>query len=308
MRNRWSVVGTASSAASYASSTMRLARSPMAWTYTWKPARRAATATVRIESCPVVTSAAVPGLVAVVLEQRRAARSQRAVGVQLDRAEPQAPAVQGALRSPPQVAGEGGAGVARHHHVVPEPELARPRQLLVHVDGRRPRRPASCRPVSPHRLASATAARMAARVSSAVSGGTTRSIRSMASSTKTPVGEPSAFADDPAPGRIGRGGRHAGQRERPRVDQDGVPVHPREPHRIVRHGAAQGLLGREARADPVVLVPPATPDPLAGPGLARPGRHPPDDLLVAAGTDEIHPCAGFRRARADGRAHRRCPE
>ena len=75
--------------------------------------------------------------------------------------------------------------------------------------------------------------------------------------------------------------------DRGSVREAGVSVDPRDVHRIVRHGCAQLLLRREARVAPVVLIPSASDDPLAG----LHGFHSCDDardhLVVRARAGEI---------------------
>ncbi len=97
-----------------------------------------------------------------------------------------------------------------------------------------------------------------------------------------------AVLEDFTAGRALRLPRDAGQFHRLRIRDGRVPAGVREEHRVVRRRLAQQLVGRETlhragrHAVPLLLVPPASENPLTGLRLLRRVRHHRDDLVPVA--------------------------
>ncbi len=119
-RKRWSRAGTRRSAVSYASSTIRFPRSPIACVHTWNPDAQRALRDVFDRGLRRHDETAVRRVVAVRREQRGAARAERAVGVELDRAHGDPPARVERLRAAREPLARQRGVAAAEHHVIAE--------------------------------------------------------------------------------------------------------------------------------------------------------------------------------------------
>ena len=232
--------------------------------------------------------ARVAGVVRVRLEERGAARAERAVGVELHRADGQHPAGRGP-------AGRGRASSAGRRPSRRGACAACPGGGRAPGRGRsrRCRRPASVRLVTPFARHSSIASSSARRTSSGErSGGSTSPSRVVDEDAGRPRPPASRMISPPAGAFVAR--VIPCERHRLRVGEHGVAVGALEDDRVVGRDGGERVVGREAadgpgrRRVPLALVPAAAADPLAGPARLHGLRHPLDHLGVAARAHEVH--------------------
>ncbi len=250
--------GSRPAAFAKASSATRLPRSPIAWIQSCQPCRRASRASSSSRVRRGDEKSPVSRIVGIVREQRGAPASESAVGVGLDRA---------------------------HGQEIAPPPDARPRAKTAGQDVRRrarpsrrrgsggaPRRRASRAPRSPPArnaeaswtCVSPTFAQAAVAGQDApleVRGRDRRAFAfrrgSVALSTRTPGGDPSARRRirPPSGSRVAAVDRAA--LSAARVDPDGVAVHPARDRRAVGDGGVEVAGVRELLSGPAVLIPAA---------------------------------------------------
>ena len=228
----------------------------------------------------------VSGIVAVRLEERRSARTHRAVGIELDAADPEGAPVQGAPRPASERPRHRG-GVVADHRVDARVEFARAAEFLVYVEDT----------LSFARVVhsgESPALRLGDRVHDLALQFFARRPRHRALHDALRVVDehaaraPVRVVFDAAAGGILRRGCDAGRVHRHPVREVRVAVHALEKHRVVRDGGGELHVRRESRVGPAVLVPAASGDPHTwrdGPRLCRDAR---DDLVVARRAGEIH--------------------
>ena len=261
------------------------ARSPIACTHTWTPPAE------RLECQPLdfgvihEHEAGVAGIVAVGLVQRGAARAERAVGHQLERADREA-AVAEALGPALAIVLPGRFRTTRDGDVVAERELAALDQPA--IGGQRVELGAHL--VDAGEADSPTVGNALAHRTIELLVGRPRLDRveqPLCSVHQQPGRLAARIARDEAAVGIGRGALDAGGAQRGRVRPGGVPVDAHERDRMIRRNPIERGPGRKARAGPQILVPVAPADPLATRHSRGALTHAPRGRLLGLGAPQI---------------------
>ena len=218
------------------------------------------------------------GVVRVGLEQRRAARAERTVLIELHRAHPEHPVVEAALRT----AFEPGIDrrrVVGDHRVHPDVERTLATEFLVELEHlRRGAGVVHTGEAPPMHLGDRELDRVLhLRASLRGDRAIDHPLRVVDEDTGR-VALCIAF-DRAAAGVRARLG-DTGLLQRERIHEAGMPVHAFEEDGVVRNGAGERLVRGPACVAPVVLVPTAADDPLALWRVAGALDHPGDDLFV----------------------------
>lgn len=220
------------------------------------------------------------GLIRIRLQERRAARAERAIGDELDRPNRQMMLAEPDLRPALQVLAEERLVSSTDHDIEAKPQRPFPKQLLVQLD-RFATRPRIMKARDPRAQTLFDGQQQRPLILLPVAGRDQAGHQIHRAVNEHTRRTSLGIADEATARRIRRLLRDPRQLQRAPIHPRGVPVHARQIHGMLRRDPIENLMRGKVLPWPFILIPSSTEDPFSGLRLPHLSRDPFGHLLGA---------------------------